>query len=74
MNTFNKVWIVPDDALVYEKGNMCYVISFHLKVMLEEDYLSLKKHTGIQSQKAVGNIHSIASNIVRQIVIPELEK
>jgi len=74
VNTFNKVWIVPDNALVYEKGNTCYVISFHLKVMLEEDYLSLKNHSGIQSSGTNQNIHSIASNIVRQIVLPELEK
>jgi len=74
VNTFNKVWIVPDDALVYEKGNTCYVINFHLKVMLEEDYLSLKNHSGIQSQEGGKNLHSIASNIVRQIVLPELEK
>jgi len=47
INTFNKVWIVPDDALIYEKGNMAYVIKNHLKVMLEEDYLSLEKHTAI---------------------------
>ena len=46
---FNKVWIVPDDAEVMEKGNMAYVLKTHLKVMLEEDYLSLNKHNGIQS-------------------------
>ncbi len=38
VNTFNKVWIVPDDALIYEKGNTAYVVKNHLKVMLEEDY------------------------------------
>jgi len=40
VNTFNKVWILPDDALIYEKGNTAYVLKNHLKVMLEEDYLS----------------------------------
>ena len=43
VNTFNKVWIVPDKAR-YMKGNTVYVLKAHLKVMLEEDYLSLKKH------------------------------
>src|SRR5271170_3475319 len=26
VNTFNKVWILPDDALIYEKGNAAYVL------------------------------------------------
>src|SRR3989338_395121 len=45
VNTFNKVWIIPDKAVVYEKGNTVYVLENHLKVMLEEDYLALSKHT-----------------------------
>ena len=38
VNTFNKVWIVPDDSLIFEKGNLAYVVKNHLKVMMEEDY------------------------------------
>ncbi len=45
VNTFNKVWIVPDDAVIYEKGNTAYVLKNHLKVMLEQDYLALE-HQG----------------------------
>ena len=44
VNTFNKVWIVPDHAKVYEHGNTAFVIKANLKVMLEQDYLSLEKH------------------------------
>ncbi len=44
VNTFNKVWIVPDAADIYESGNTAYILRSHLKVMLEEDYLSLSKH------------------------------
>ena len=47
VNTFNKVWIVPDQAIVYESGNSVYILKSHLKVMLEEDYLSLEKHNGV---------------------------
>jgi len=36
INTFNKVWILPDDALIYEKGNTAYILKNHLRVMLEE--------------------------------------
>ena len=44
VNTFNKVWILADKATVYEHGQTAFVINGHLKVMLEEDYLSLQKH------------------------------
>src|ERR1700676_3497680 len=42
VNTFNKVWIVPEKAVVYEnaKPSAAYVVESKLKVMLEEDYLS----------------------------------
>jgi len=72
VNTFNKVWILPDDALIYEKGNTAYVLKNHLKVMLEEDYMSLKKHAGIIS--APRSVNALGSKIVRQIVLPELER
>src|SRR5208282_5960974 len=44
INTFNKVWIVPEKAVVYENGGVAFVLENHLKVMLEQDYLSLNKH------------------------------
>ena len=44
INTFNKVWIVPEKSVVYENAGTAFVLENHLKVMLEEDYLSLQKH------------------------------
>ena len=46
VNTFNKVWIVPDRALVYEnvKAGTAFVVESKLKVMLEEDYLAMAKN------------------------------
>ncbi len=41
VNTFNKVWIVPEKAVVYEKDGTAFVLENKLKVMLEEDYLAL---------------------------------
>jgi hypothetical protein len=84
INTFNKVWIIPDEAYVYEHGNMVYVVSQHLKVMLEEDYLSLSKHSGItnspnlmagQAQNPQSkDVNKLGNQIVREIVLPALEK
>jgi len=47
VNTFNKVWIVPEKAVVYEnaKAGTAYVVESRLKVMLEQDYLALSKNT-----------------------------
>ncbi|MBF0512246.1 MAG: hypothetical protein HQL13_07980 [Candidatus Omnitrophica bacterium] len=71
VNTFNKVWILPDDAVVYETGNTAYVLKTHLRVMLEEDYLSLQKHNGLKARRIT---HSIASKIVKSIVLPALQR
>ena len=45
VNTFNKVWIVPEKAVVYEnaKAGTAYVVESKMKVMLEQDYLALDK-------------------------------
>ncbi|MEI7998295.1 MAG: hypothetical protein WCH62_02145, partial [Candidatus Omnitrophota bacterium] len=75
VNTFNKVWIIPDEAVVYEHGNTVYVLKNHLKVMLEEDYLSLDKHSGISNTgTAAKNVNKLGSEVVREIVLPALEK
>jgi len=73
VNTFNKVWIVPDMATVYESGNSAYILHSHLRVMLEEDYLSLSKHSAI-ADSPTNDTHAIGSQVVREIVLPELEK
>lgn len=67
VNTFNKVWIMPDQAQVFENGSAAYVTKSTLRVLLDEDYLAERKH---QAAKASG----ISSQVVRQIVIPEIEK
>ncbi|MBF0489073.1 MAG: NUDIX hydrolase [Candidatus Omnitrophica bacterium] len=69
VNTFNKVWILPDQAQVFENGNAAYVTQSTLKVMLDEDYLAKQKHTILRN-----DMISVGSNIVRQIVIPEITK
>jgi hypothetical protein len=45
LNTYNKVWIVPDKAIVYDMGDSALIGETHLKVMLEEDYVALKRHS-----------------------------
>ncbi len=46
INTFNKVWIVPSEAEVYENptSGSAYIVKSSLKVMMEQDYLASKKN------------------------------
>ncbi len=105
VNTFNKVWILPDQAQVFENGNAAYVTKATLKVMLDEDYLALSKHQGQPGAPTRGHVQdrttknvspstlptneglqlkapqgnnqptsNLASQIVRQIILPEIEK
>ena len=76
VNTFNKVWIIPDHAKVYEHGNTAFVVKANLKVMLEEDYLALDKLM-TSPKSSVGDpekANALGSQIIREIVIPQLEK
>ena len=81
VNTFNKVWIVPDKAVVYEEGASAFVVKRHLKVMLEEDYLALQsnldsKEHGIDQLNTddVTSISKVSSDVIREVLLPELEK
>lgn len=69
LDTFNKVWIIPERARVYENGPTVYVVDAHLKVMLEQDYLSAK---GNSEQTAIEEPMTV--EIIREIVIPEIER
>ncbi|MCK5180006.1 MAG: hypothetical protein KAR32_10790, partial [Candidatus Omnitrophica bacterium] len=81
MNTFNKIWIVPDQALVFEKDSSAYVIDSHLKVMLEEDYVALRsnlENTKFSMDQVLEEdaevISGITSEVVREVLIPEIER
>lgn len=68
VNTFNKVWILPNQAQVFENGPAAYVTQSTLKVMLDEDYTARSKNTTKQTSSTIG------SQIIRDIVLPEIEK
>jgi HEAT repeat protein len=72
VNAFNKVWVLPREAQVYENGSAAYVTRSTLKVMLDEDYLAARKHTQAPSTRDAA--HSVGAGIVRDIVFPEIEK
>lgn len=80
MNTFNKVWIVPDAATVYEKNHTAFILDSKLKVMLEEDYVALSHNVngrGLDLPASAGGdkvVSGVSSAVIREVIIPELEK
>lgn len=83
-NLLAKVWIVPQKALVYEnlKSGTAFILESKLQVMLEEDYAALQKTLDSNGsmveknnvQPPTSNVPSSASQILREIILPELSK
>ncbi len=71
LDVFNKVWVVADQASVYKKGSTIFVANSHLKVMLESDYMAALNSSG---SSAFSSSREMAKQIIREIVLPELEK
>ncbi len=75
INTFNKVWIVPQKAVVFESGDSAYITESHLKVMLQEDYLALEKRTdNLASAEINKGTNRLSTDVLREVVVPVLEK
>lgn len=89
VNTFNKIWIVPDKAVVYENKNLAVVSEASLKAMLEEDYLSLDNnlakiqkeipqrntHNAIRNTRnLIQEINKASSNVMREQILPKINQ
>ena len=74
VNTFNKVWIIPERASVYEKEDIVFIVDSRLKVMLEEDYYAMEKRNSASGFTDTDSQASIASEIIREVVLPEIEQ
>jgi signal transduction histidine kinase len=72
VNTFNKVWIVPEKADIYEnaKTGAVYIVAASLKVMLEEDYMASKKNPLLSGASSGVK----ANDIIREVIIPQLTR
>jgi len=89
-NTFNKVWIVPSQATLYEHSKGAVIVDSHLKVMLEADYFALQQSLG--TQQAVQDEHialpanrrqkeeeietssAVSTEVIKEVIIPIIEK
>ncbi len=76
LDTFSKVWVVPEKALVYEEKGIAFIAESRLKVMFDEDYMTQTKKTNGNHSKMNGapGLDSMYLAIAREIIIPELER
>jgi hypothetical protein len=79
IDTFNKVWITADRADIYQKNDTAFLYNSHLKVMLEQDFMAMEKNKE-QFGNAASDVpesddaRKVASDIVREVIIPVIEK
>ncbi len=76
LDAVNKVWVMPEHAVVYEKEGAAFIGESRLKVMLDEDYASLRKivpEVGTAGED-VKKLNGLCSKITREIIIPEIER
>ena len=80
VNTFNKVWIMPDIAQVFQNKDRAFILESRLKVLLEEDYIALQKTTGPKStslalQPSLAEQQGLKNNaaLLRETVLPAIE-
>ncbi len=75
--TYNKVWILPQEAQVKESGNIAVITGATLSVMTNQDYLAMKDN-GIAAEKGQeakdqkSKINAISSGVLKAVILPEL--
>jgi hypothetical protein len=74
VDTFNKVWIMPDQAEVYENGTKAFVTKATMKVMLESDYLAMENNQMPSQRPVLRRVLLRLKNILRDVIVPVLEK
>lgn len=81
INTFSKVWIMPDTAQVYVRDNSVFVVESKLKVMLEDDFTVGTQHALPAGRRGVsGQDHAdsqqddLKKSMIREMIIPEIER
>ncbi|MBF0123179.1 MAG: glycogen/starch synthase [Candidatus Omnitrophica bacterium] len=83
VDAFNKVWIVPERASVFEKGNTVYIAKAHLKVMLEADYVAANQRAErdgggvpdpVNPAQTTQGAEDLAKQILREVIVPAIEQ
>ena len=69
VDTFNKVWIMPEKAVVYQSGRTAFIGEASLKVLLDRDHLAAGA-----AGEAAGADDDMSAQMMREVVIPEIER
>jgi len=77
---FNKVWITPDTAKVYENGNSAFITESTLKVLTEEDYLAMQNNGRFDTSRSLsakrietnGTLSDHSINAFKQYILPQI--
>ncbi|MBF0594757.1 MAG: hypothetical protein HQL22_07300 [Candidatus Omnitrophica bacterium] len=70
VDSFNKVWIMADKAEIYQKDDTALLVNSHLKVMLDEDYLSSTHAATLNADDP----HALVAQVMRDVIVPAIEK
>lgn len=77
ITTSNRLWIIPEEAIVEENEQRFTIVSSKLKVCLESEYLSRQQNSNppllINQNKTSQKIQDIASEVMKEVVLPTLE-
>jgi superfamily II DNA or RNA helicase len=80
VEVFNKVWVMPEVADIYEQQNMALIADSRLKVMMESDYRagqnSQERDQALNDSKQndQGAVSSTADDAIRRWLIPVLDE
>ncbi|MCR4336340.1 MAG: hypothetical protein NUV91_00840, partial [Candidatus Omnitrophica bacterium] len=81
VNTLQRVWIVPDVARIFENKDRAVIVKSRLKVMLEEDLTMAgdgkegsRPTIGGRDTAAAGPAIFESSQVIREIIVPEIER
>ncbi|MEW5758965.1 MAG: hypothetical protein AB1755_05820 [Candidatus Omnitrophota bacterium] len=66
-----RVWIVPDEAKVYETKDSITIVKATLKVLLESEYLE-KSQIPISNDKRTEELQEYCESQLKQLILPEL--
>ena len=79
--SFNKIWIIPESARIYQDKDKAFIMDSKLKVMMEEDYLATQKNVGVdlcvdpkQNNTINGRTRrSAPTDAFKQIILPLIQ-
>lgn len=74
VNTFQKVWIMPDKIKVVEGPDRAMIESARLKVMMDDDYLAMSKNTAGVTSGRDKQAKDISNQAMREVIIPLIEQ